>query len=341
MWSTLVWNWLVDDDPPAVVGLQPGVGQVEVFGLALPASRIHHGLGGDLLAAGQRGDRARGADVDGGHLLAEPERHREVAQVELQRLDDLRVAEVQHVVALLHDGHLGAQRGEHRGVLDADHARRRPPPSRSAATSGRGCRRSPAPGLRRTRRPVGRAGLVPVAITMYSPRTVVRSPRVWSSTSTVWSSRKRPCPVCRSTRLRISCERTTSCSLLMTWRGAGQQVGGGDLLLDAVAGAVQLALAHAGQVDDRLAQRLGRNGSGVHANAAEHPAALDDRDRLAELRRRDRGLLPARTRTDDDEVVLQHWNPWQKVYAGWGDLARRRASIAREQLPAVARLSRA
>ena len=89
-------------------------------------------------------------------------------------------------------------------------------------------------------------------------------------------------------------------------RGARQQVAGSDLFLDAVAGAVQLALAHAGEIDDRLTQRLGRNGSGVHANPAEHPAALHDRDRLAEFRRRDRGLLAARTRTDDDEVVLQH-----------------------------------
>ncbi len=42
--------------------------------------------------------------------------------MELQRLDDLGIAELQHVLALLDDGHLGAQRGEHRRVLDADHA---------------------------------------------------------------------------------------------------------------------------------------------------------------------------------------------------------------------------
>ena len=88
--------------------------------------------------------------------------------------------------------------------------------------------------------------------------------------------------------------------------GAGQQVGGGDLLLDAVAGAVELTLAHAGEVDDRLAQRLGRDGPGVDADAAEHPAPLDDRHRLAELGRRDGGLLTAGTRTDDDEVVFLH-----------------------------------
>jgi hypothetical protein len=87
--------------------------------------------------------------------------------------------------------------------------------------------------------------------------------------------------------------------------GARQQVGDGDLFLDPVAGAVQLALAHAGQVEHRLAQRLGRDGAGVDADAAEHVAALDDRDRLAELGRRDRGLLAAGTGTDDDEVVAR------------------------------------
>ena len=40
--------------------------------------------------------------------------------------------------------------------------------------------------------PSGRAGVVPVAMTMYSPLTVVRSPRDWSSTSRVCSSRNRP-----------------------------------------------------------------------------------------------------------------------------------------------------
>ena len=122
MWSTLVWNWSSTKIRPRLSDLQPGVRQVEVFGLALPTRRVHHRLRGDLLTAGQCGDRARGADVDGRHLLAEPERHRQVAQVELQRLDDLGIAEVQHGVALLDDGDLGAERGEHRRVLDADHA---------------------------------------------------------------------------------------------------------------------------------------------------------------------------------------------------------------------------
>ena len=114
---------LVDEDPAAAVGFQAGVGKFEGFGLALPARGVHHRFGGDLLTAGQAGDGARRADLDAGHLFAESERDRQVAQVEAQRLDDLGVAEVQHVLPLLDDGHLAAQRGEHRRVLDADHAR--------------------------------------------------------------------------------------------------------------------------------------------------------------------------------------------------------------------------
>jgi hypothetical protein len=86
--------------------------------------------------------------------------------------------------------------------------------------------------------------------------------------------------------------------------GTGQQVGGGDLLLDPVARPVQLPLAHPGEVDDGLAQGLRRDGAGVDADPTEHAAAFDDGDRLAELGRGDGGLLSARAGPDDDEVVL-------------------------------------
>ena len=77
--------------------------------------------------------------------------------------------------------------------------------------------------------------------------------------------------------------------------GPRQQVRRGDLVLDAVAGAVELTLIHAGQVEHGLAQRLGRDGAGVDAHAAEHWTLFDDRDRFAQLGRGDRGFLAART----------------------------------------------
>src|SRR5262249_12102250 len=47
----------------------------------------------------------------------------QVAQVVLQRLNYFQVTELKHPVAALYDRHLGSERGEHRGVLDADDAR--------------------------------------------------------------------------------------------------------------------------------------------------------------------------------------------------------------------------
>jgi hypothetical protein len=54
------------------------------------------------------------------HLLAESEDDANVAQVVLEPLGDLDVAEIEKACALLHDRDLGAECGEHRGVLDAD-----------------------------------------------------------------------------------------------------------------------------------------------------------------------------------------------------------------------------
>jgi hypothetical protein len=67
-------------------------------------------------------DGASGADVDGGHLLAEAERDGQLAQVKLKGLNNFGITEVQHGVAFFDDGHLGAQSGEHRCVLDTGHA---------------------------------------------------------------------------------------------------------------------------------------------------------------------------------------------------------------------------
>ena len=76
-----------------------------------------------------------------------------------------------------------------------------------------------------------------------------------------------------------------------------------DLLLHAVALAVGRPLADAGEVDDRLAQRLRRNRSPVDRDATEL-APLDEGDAPAELRRLNRGLLPGRTGSDDEKFVV-------------------------------------
>jgi len=83
----------------------------------------------------------------------------------------------------------------------------------------------------------------------------------------------------------------------------GGDVGDGDVLLDPVGLAVELALIQPGQVQHRLAEGLGRDGPGVDANTAHHVAAVDDRGPLPQLGRRDGRLLTGRTGADDGEVV--------------------------------------
>jgi hypothetical protein len=112
---------LVDGDPPPFVRLQPGRRQVQLGRLPLAARRVHDGVGRDPLPGRQGRHRAVVGGLDRGDLLAEAERHREVAQVELERLDDLGIADVEHPGALVDDRHPGAERGEHGRVLDPDH----------------------------------------------------------------------------------------------------------------------------------------------------------------------------------------------------------------------------
>ena len=112
----------------------------------------------------------RSPALDRGDRLAEPEGHRQVAQVVLQRLDDLEVAELEHPVAPLDHGHLGAERGEHRRVLDADDAgpdddhRARDPLEVDDPVGVDDAPLVEVDGA-------GRAGFVPVAITIFSAVT--------------------------------------------------------------------------------------------------------------------------------------------------------------------------
>ena len=88
--------------------------------------------------------------------------------------------------------------------------------------------------------------------------------------------------------------------------GPGGQVGDGDLVLDPVALPVHLPLVQAGQVENRLAQGLGRDRARVQAHAADHVLALDDPHSPLELRRGDGSLLAARARADHQHVEVVH-----------------------------------
>ena len=248
----------------------------------------------------------RRSDLDLLDLLAEAEGDRLVAQVELQRLDDLGVAEVEHLRALLDHGHAGAERGEHRGVLDADHAgadhdHASWAPACIASTPSESSTRSSSNSTCG-----GRAGRVPVAMTMFSAVTVLWSPRAVAAHGDgvrVVEARG------AAEDVDVVAQQLVADHLHLApddVRGAGQQVVDGDVGLDPVAGAVHVALREAGQVQHGLAQRLRRDRAGVDADAAHHVAPLDDRDPLAQLGGGDGGLLPARSRADHQQVVVVH-----------------------------------
>ena len=113
---------LVDLDLPARVGLDAERLEAEAGGRALAAGRVEHGLRRDALAALEHDQRAALVALDGLDRLAEAEDHAEVAQRQLQRAHDLGVAERQQLAPRVDDRDLGADGGEHRRVLDADHA---------------------------------------------------------------------------------------------------------------------------------------------------------------------------------------------------------------------------
>ena len=112
-----------DDDPPALVGLQASTLELEVLRLPLATGGVEDDLGGDLLPARELRQRAVGMTLNGGHFLTQAEDDTDVAQVVLQTLRDLGIAEVEQARAFLNDRDLCAERCEHGGVLDADHPR--------------------------------------------------------------------------------------------------------------------------------------------------------------------------------------------------------------------------
>ena len=193
-----------------------------------------------------------------------------------------------------------AERGEHRGVLDADdpgahdhHGRRdvsslrMPSESTTLMSSNSTC--------------VGRAGQVPGASTILPRRTVTWLP---PSTATVCGSMKCAVPV---STVDVVAQQLAADHLDLAADHVLRtrcQVGDRDVVLDPVAGAVELALGMPGEVEDRLAQRLGRDRAGVDADAADHVATIDDADAAPELRGGYRRPLAARTAADDQQVVV-------------------------------------
>jgi hypothetical protein len=296
---------VIDDlDPAAGVGLQTRGGQVERSGHSLPARGVHDGVGGNPLAAAQRGDRAVALGLHRVHDLAEPERHGQVAQVEFERLDHLEVAELQHPVPLLDHGHLAAQRGEHGRVLDADDTRARdhhgPRDLLEVLDAVRVDDRLLVE--RDTGRPGGLGpgrddhrvrGDLPLPARAVVHRDLVRAEEGRGAA-------EHRDPVAG----QLAADHVVLAGDHVP--GPVGQVADGDLVLDPVALPVHLPLVEAGQVQDRLAHGLGRDGAGVDADPAEHVRPLDNRHPAFQLGRGDGRFLAAGAGPDDEKIEVVH-----------------------------------
>ena len=130
--------------------------------------------------------------------------------------------------------------------------------------------------------------------------------RASAATSMRCGSRKRAAPptVCTPLRANWCSSTSTSWSSVMCRRATRSLRG--DVLLDPVGAAVEAALAPAGEVEHGLAQRLRRDGAGVHRDAADAAALLDHQHGLAELGRLDGGAPAGRAAADDDEIEGAH-----------------------------------
>jgi hypothetical protein len=294
---------LVHGEPAAPVRLEPDGGQVELLGHALAARGVHHRVGRDALAADQRGYGGLIRHVHVADLLAEPEGHRQVAQMELQRLHDLRIAELEHPLALLDHRDPAAQRGEQRRVLDPDHPgpddhERRwdllqleylvgvEHPGRVEVDLGRP-RRPGAGGDHDDRR--GHRRPVTAMRTLHGDGVRIEE------------------PAGAGEQLDVVTQQLGAHHLYLAadhMLGARQQVGDRDVLLDPVARAVEVPLVHTGEVQHRFPQGIRRDRAVVDADAADHVLPVDDGHPLPQFRGRDGRLLPARAGADDDQVVV-------------------------------------
>ncbi len=87
---------------------------------------------------------------------------------------------------------------------------------------------------------------------------------------------------------------------------AAAQVFRRNLFLHPVGASVEAAFPPAGQVQRRLAQRLGGNGAGVNGHAADALALFDHQHLLSELGSLDCGAAAGRTAADDEEIIVSH-----------------------------------
>src|SRR5438876_1046751 len=261
---------------------ETGALEGEPAGVALTPHGVEELLADDRFAApGLRDDAVRRLAPDLRHRLAETQRDAQVAHARDQQLGDLRVDEVEDAGARVDQRHLGAEHREHARILAADHAR---------ADDGE-----------RTRDAVEAQDRVAVvdALVVERDRRVARRPRACGdddeagaelAPSTLAVEHLDPVRVEKARRAEdgrdgVAIELVLEHLELSRDDGflAPHEVVDGDVLPECRLDPVQRPLFDAGDVEDRLAERLARDGGRVEAVPAERARTVDHRDALAEL----------------------------------------------------------
>ena len=110
-------------DAAAFVDFQAGPVEAKRVGVAGAADAEQHRFAEQSLAAFEfDGDAARLGFANRYDAFAQAENHAERAGMVEQRFDDFAVAELEQLRAAVDDRDLHAERGEHDGVFEADHA---------------------------------------------------------------------------------------------------------------------------------------------------------------------------------------------------------------------------
>lgn len=118
------------------------------------------------------------------------------------------------------------------------------------------------------------------------------------------------------------------------------QVADRDILLDPIAASIEAALAPAREIEHRFAQRFGRNGAGVHRDAAKAPAPVDHQHRFAEFGRLHCGAAAGRAAADDQHVVVHIApSPRRLVAPQQANAIRAANSTASDPQPILSRLA--
>src|SRR5579883_1676111 len=294
---------LADRDLAALVGAQAGGIDVEQIAVGLASDGVQQRLAVYVLAAFQFGEDpvALRVEADRNHPLPQPKDSAQLPQLKAQALDDLPVHELQQRRALIEQGHLHPQCGEHGRVFQPNNA---------------GAHDDQFPGQL-----IERVQLVRVehAPAVDGNILAVRRPRAARNQHMVRLEHLRAFIVHDRDRMGIQkagialhhVDVVAPQLRLDDFNLAGHhalraedQVRHRNAVFEHVAPPVKGALAKSAQVEHGFAQRLAGNRPCVHAHASDRALAVDDGHLLAKLGRAYRALLPSRPAADNDQIVF-------------------------------------